>query len=180
MTPRLASSRSSRVAFTPYFPRAERSAPWPVLRSLPAKPGDGDLELYDNPISTFDEKAHGSYYAPRKDGINADLPPPQPEGFSDPYLIPSLTRNERLRLTMLWYHTNDLLEDEDFLVRVQEQLDLVQTFMGWEFAIMGFVSEDIFTRVAAAGLPLALVPRRESPCSHTINQKPGVSALLSS
>ncbi|KAK7749649.1 hypothetical protein SLS53_000227 [Cytospora paraplurivora] len=79
---------------------------------------------------------------------------------------------------MLWYHTNDLLEDEDFLVRVQEQLDLVQTFMGWEFAIMGFVSEDIFTRVAAAGLPLALVPRRESPCSHTINQEPGTVFML--
>lgn len=48
-------------------------------------------------------------------------------------------------------------------------------FVGWEFAIMGLVFEDAFNRIATAGMPLAVVPRRESPCSHTINQEPGVS-----
>lgn len=40
---------------------------------------------------------------------------------------------------------------------------------------MGLVFEDAFNRIATAGMPLAVVPRRESPCSHTINQEPGVS-----
>lgn len=79
---------------------------------------------------------------------------------------------------MLWYHTDGVLDDEEFLRRLQEQLDLVQAFMGWEYAIMGLVSEDIFTRVATAGIPLAIVPRRDSPCSHTINQASGSVFML--
>ena len=172
-------SRSPRSAFTPCFPQAELSAPWSGSRPLPARACleelGPDREYYEKPISSFDKEEHDSNYAPRKNGNIADWPPSQPDGFSDPYLMPSLTRNERLRLTMLWYHTRDIFEDGDFRLRLQEQIDLVQTFMGWDFAIMGTVSEDMFTRVATAGLPLALVPRRDSPCSHTINQEPGVS-----
>ena len=65
-------------------------------------------------------------------------------------------------------------------MRLQAIVGLVQTFFqGWEFAIMGFVSEDAFTRVATAGMELAVVPRRESPCSHTVTQlDPGVSIPL--
>lgn len=173
--------RSSRSAFTPCFPQVEASAAWSGSLPDPARlfPEDlgPDREYYEQPVGKFDEQDHDSHYAQRQNGCIADLPPPRPEGFSDPYLMPSLTRNERLRLTMLWYHTRDVFEDPAFLQRLQEQLNLVQTFMGWEFAIMGTVSEDIFTRVAAAGLPLAIVPRRDSPCSHTINQEPGVSVL---
>ncbi|KUI52572.1 Hybrid signal transduction histidine kinase J [Cytospora mali] len=181
MPSRPSSLRSSRAALTPYFPQAEASASWLGPRQLPAQPRHEDLdslETYNEPIHEFDEKLHDTVYTPRKDGSHADLPPPRPEGFSDPYLLPSLTRNERLRLTMLWYHTDGLLDDEDFLRRLQEQLDLVQAFMGWEYAIMGLVSENMFTRVATAGIPLALVPRRDSPCSHTINQKPGSVFML--
>lgn len=172
-------SRLSSSALAPCFPQAEGSPSWPGSRRLPARPSHElpDLQrvLPGVPIPEFNKRVHEASYAPRKDGIYADLPPPRPDGFSDPYLMPSLTKNERLRLTMLWYHTDSIYSDEEFLRRLQEQLDLVQTFMGWEMAIMGFVSEDIFTRVATAGLPLAIVPRRESPCSHTINQEPGVS-----
>lgn len=176
------SSRSSRSGLTAYFPQAEGSAAWLASRRLPPRPYHGDVDTCEQsaaPIAEFDEQKHNASYAPRPQGVDADLPPPRPDGFSDPYLLPSLTRNERLRLTMLWYHTNGVLEDEDFLRRLQEQLDLVQTFMGWEYAIMGLVSEDIFTRVATAGMPLAIVPRRDSPCSHTINQDPGVSYPIS-
>ncbi|KUI71466.1 Sensor protein GacS [Cytospora mali] len=181
MPSRPSSLRSSHAALTPYFPQAEASASWLRPRQLPAQPRHDDLdalETYNEPINEFDKKLHDTVYTPRKDGTYADLPPPRPEGFSDPYLLPSLTRNERLRLTMLWYHTDGLLDDKDFLRRLQEQLDLVQAFMGWEYAIMGLVSENMFTRVATAGIPLALVPRRDSPCSHTINQKPGSVFML--
>ncbi|ROV93569.1 hypothetical protein VMCG_08056 [Cytospora schulzeri] len=179
---RSSSIRSSHSTLTSYFPQAEASAPWLGSRLLPLRPCHGDpnfdIELPKEPILEFDEQKHDSNYVPRPEGIDADLPPPRPDGFADPYLMPSLTKNERLRLTMLWYHTDGVLEDEDFLRRLQEQLDLVQAFMGWEYAIMGLVSEDIFTRVATAGIPLAIVPRRDSPCSHTINQKPGSVFML--
>lgn len=178
----LSSIGSSHSALTAYFPQAEGSPSWLDSRRLPARPLheslDLDREQISKPIAEFDEQRHNASYIPRPDGIDADLPPPRPDGFPDSsYLLPSLTRNERLRLTMLWYHTDGILEDEDFLRRLQEQLDLVQGFMGWEYAIMGLVSEDNFTRVATAGMPLAIVPRRDSPCSHTINQDPGVSVI---
>lgn len=159
------------TAFAPYYPRCEAhildSRPEPV-RPLCIS----DEALCRNPILDFDEQLHESNYNPRPDGSLAD----QPDGFSDPYLMPSLARNERLRLTMLWYYTRGLYDDREFVQLLQEKLDLVQTFMEWEFALLGLVSEDAFTRVAASGLPLAVLPRRESTCSHTITQEPGVSA----
>ncbi|KKY32646.1 putative histidine kinase hhk3p [Diaporthe ampelina] len=79
---------------------------------------------------------------------------------------------------MLWYYSRGLYEDGEFLQLLQEKLDLVQTFMEWEFALLGLVSEDAFTRLAASGLPLAVLPRRESTCSHTINQDPSTVFML--
>ncbi|KAK2602325.1 hypothetical protein N8I77_008869 [Diaporthe amygdali] len=92
--------------------------------------------------------------------------------------MPCLASNERLRLTMLWYYTRGLYEDGEFLQLLQEKLDLVQTFMEWEFALLGLLSEDVYTRVAATGLPLAVLPRRESTCSHTVTQEPGTLFML--
>lgn len=159
------------TAFAPYYPRCEaqilESRPEPVRPLCVSDEG-----LCSNPILAFDEQLHESNYNPRPDSTLAD----QPDGFCDPYLMPSLARNERLRLTMLWYYTRGLYEDREFVQLLQEKLDLVQTFMDWEFALLGLVSEDAFTRLAASGLPLAVLPRRESTCSHTITQEPGVSA----
>lgn len=151
----------------------------PKTRSLPIRPRRVEPVLDHarscKPILEYDEQSQSRNYPPRPDGIDADLSPQQPDGFTDPYLMPSLTRNERLRLTMLWYYTRDVLADEDFLGRLQDKLELVQTLIGWEFAIIGLLSEDAYTRLATVGLPLAILPRRESTCSHTINQGPGVS-----
>lgn len=134
-----------------------------------------DEELCGKPLLAFDEHLHEANYNPPPDRIGS--PADQPDGFRDPYLMPSLARNERLRLTMFWYYTRGLYEDGEFLQLLQEKLDLVQTFMEWEFALLGLVSEDAFTRLAASGLPLAVLPRRESTCSHTITQEPNVGAL---
>lgn len=172
-------TRSSAPDFSPYFPRA--TAPQSVLGSttLPLRPQSVgpvfDKSLARTPISGFNDVVHSTSYSPRPDGVEADLPPSQPNDFVDEYLMPSLTRNERLRLTMFWYYTRDILKDEDFLRRLREKLELVQVLVGWEFAIVGLLSEDVYTRLVTVGLPLAILPRRESTCSHTINQKPGVS-----
>lgn len=168
-------------AFTPYFPHADTSTEPLEHKPLPSRPSAVgpvfDSDLSSVPIHTFDQHFHETAYSPRPDGVDADLPPSeQAVGHSDPYLMPSLTKNERLRLTMLWYYAADVLKDEEFLRRLQERLDLVRDFFkDYEFAIIGLLSEDVYTRLVTVGLPLAILPRRESTCSHTVNQKPGVS-----
>lgn len=177
-------STSSHGAFLPHFPRAEGPSRLSDVRSLPLRPRNVgpvfDKVLASQPILEFDADVHHQNYATREPGAAADVPPVQPTTFDDHYLMPSLTANERLRLTLLWYYTstNDLMEDEQFLLGLQQKLDLVQAFMGWDFAIMGLLSEDVYTRIATAGLPLAILPRRESTCSHTINQPPGSVFML--
>lgn len=173
-TPSPPPSAPLACAFAPYYPKCEADALEPP--PLPERPlCILDEELCRKPLLAFDEQLHEASFGPRPDGRGS--PADQPDGFSDPYLMPSLTRNERLRLTMFWYYTSGLGEDGEFLQLLQEKLDLVQTFMEWEIALLGLVSEDTFTRLAASGLPLAVLPRRESTCSHTINQEPNVGAL---
>ncbi|KAG6355915.1 hypothetical protein INS49_015299 [Diaporthe citri] len=174
-TPSSPPSAPLTTAFAPYYPKCEADA---LERPpLPERPlCILDEELCRKPLLVFDEQLHEANFNPRPDGSGS--PTDQPDGFSDPYLMPSLARNERLRLTMFWYYTRGLYEDGEFLQLLQEKLDLVQTFMGWEFALLGLVSEDTFTRLAASGLPLAVLPRRESTCSHTINQEPNTVFML--
>lgn len=100
------STRSSQAVFTPCFPCAEGSASLAETRSLPIRPRKKaifDANSCSVPLRGFDDHTHSTCFAPRQDGVEADLPTAQPEGFSDEYLMPSLTRNERLRLTMREY-----------------------------------------------------------------------------
>ena len=128
------------------------------------------------PISVWDDVVKDTNYTDKlKVNLSTDAPQ-QPGDFSDKYLFPMLAKNERQRLTMLWYYTRDLGHDEDLMRKLQEKIDIVKDYMGWEFAIMGIMSNDTYTRVATSGLPLAILPRRETTCAHTINQEPGVSA----
>jgi GAF domain-containing protein len=171
--------------YQPHFPSAEgRNAPRDA-RSLPLRPRSigpvFDQQHATEPIAAFDQEAHNRNYASQEPDSDQPTPSEQvPSDLQDTYLMPSLSENERLRLTLFWYytHANKMMEDDEFLLALQQKLDLVQAFMGWDFAIMGLVSEHVFTRVAVAGLPLAILPRRESTCSHTINQPPGTVFML--
>lgn len=127
------------------------------------------------PISAWDDTVKNVNYTDKlKANLSTDAPG-LPEAFSDKYLFPTLAKNERQRLTMLWYYTRDLGQDHDLMKRLQEKIDIVKDYMGWEFAIMGIMSNDSYTRIATSGLPLAMLPRREATCAHTINQEAGVS-----
>lgn len=127
------------------------------------------------PIHAFDDAWHNQHYTrPRSPSQLAPIPP-KPVTFSDRYLHPSLTRHERLRLTMLWYYTRDMTQDTELLQRLQDKVNLVQEITGWEFAIMGILDNHVYTRIATAGVPLATLPRRETTCAHTANQDMGVS-----
>lgn len=97
------SRRSLQAGFTPCFPSAEGRASLLESRSLPARPRKKavfDPDACSRPIHEFDDQTHSAHFTPRHNGVDADLPAAQPDGFSDSYLMPSLTRNERLRLTM--------------------------------------------------------------------------------
>ncbi|KEF52494.1 uncharacterized protein A1O9_11336 [Exophiala aquamarina CBS 119918] len=125
------------------------------------------------PLLEYDEALRLSSFGDGAPATAESFAPPQPETFNDPYLYPFLARNECLRLTLLWYYTRSITNNDALMSKLQGILGIVQKFMGWEFAIIGMVEEAVFTRVAAINMPVALLPRRESPCSHTINQEPG-------
>ncbi|KAJ4301771.1 hypothetical protein N0V90_003865 [Kalmusia sp. IMI 367209] len=93
--------------------------------------------------------------------------------LADRYLFPILTRNERLRLTMLFYYTRGAVEDSELVSRLQEKVHIARETVGWEFAIAGLLDHNTYTRICTVGLPLAVLPRRESTCAHTVNQPPG-------
>lgn len=167
----------------PYFPKSEGiSIAFKDTTQLPERPHAVgpifDTDKLHVPIKEFDPVTHSTNYAEQPDTREAPPTPPMPPNFSDPYLYPSLTRHERLRLTMIWYLTRQMMEDKELLVRLQEKVDMVQEFIGWEFTIMGILDNYSYTRVVTAGLPLAILPRRESTCSHTINQPSGTVFML--
>jgi hypothetical protein len=60
-----------------------------------------------------------------------------------------------------------------FLSHLQDTIDLVNDLMGFESAIIGLTDSDHYRLLVTSNFPLLVVPRRESTCSHTINQPPG-------
>ncbi|KAI0188925.1 hypothetical protein EV127DRAFT_114238 [Xylaria flabelliformis] len=159
---------------TPYFPRSgSKHGSSLLLQQLPPPPKAVgpifDPEHFKEPLPVFDQKAHEQYYnGPSETG--EALPPPSPDDFEGEYLVPTLSRNERLRLTMLWYHTSQIEKEERLLAEIDTLVRSAQKVIGWEYAIAGILNESTFRRLAAVNLPLAVLPRRESTCSHTINQ----------
>jgi hypothetical protein len=79
---------------------------------------------------------------------------------------------------MLFYYTRGALEDVELQSRLLEKVHLAGETVGWEFVIVGLLNHNTYTRMATVGLPLAVLPRRESTCAHTVNQPPGLGASL--
>jgi hypothetical protein len=138
-----------------------------------------DLENAEKPLDPWTADQVASVY-PSRDDIWTPAPIPAkaqcpPQCFADRYLFPVLTRNERLRLTLLYYYTRGALEDVELMSRLQEKVHLAYETVGWEFVIAGLLDHSTYTRMVTVNLPLAMLPRREATCAHTINQPPGVS-----
>jgi hypothetical protein len=140
-----------------------------------------DIENAANPLRIWSADGVGAVYpsngaqwAPASIPSRADCPT---HCAADRYLFPVLTRNERLRLTMLFYHTRGAIDDQGLMSRLQEKVFLAQDTVGWEFVIAGLLDHNTYTRMVTVGLPLAILPRRESTCAHTVNQPPGVCSL---
>jgi len=133
-----------------------------------------DEALATQPIGVWENEFYQENY-PERLKVNAAAEiPEEPSRSDDKYLMPVLTKNERQRLTMLWYYTRNIEQDQKLMQKLTDKIDLVKEFMGWDFAIVGILSNNNYIRIATSGLPLAILPRRESTCSHTVNQQSGV------
>lgn len=169
-----------------FFPSSDAGDDWfstgQANRVLPERPHDVgpvfDPRSSEEPLPPFDPAIFDQQYAQPHPGDISAHAPSVPDTFHDPYLYPMLTRNERVRLTMLWYYTRELFDNTDLLNRVQEKVDLVCRWIGWDLAICGLVDNHVYHRLVTSGLPLAILPRRESTCAHTIQQTPGACFSL--
>ncbi|KAF2135850.1 uncharacterized protein K452DRAFT_303246 [Aplosporella prunicola CBS 121167] len=168
---------------TTYFPRSDGIYKRREHHNLPARPSNVepifDREHANQPLAPYDDDAANSVYLEGPSTPVSSPLPPKPPKFANRYLFPVLARNERLRLTMLWYYTRGITQDTELLQKLQGIVNLVRGYIGWEFVIMGILDNDVYMRLVTDGLPLAVLPRRESTCSHTINQESGVLVLPS-
>lgn len=154
---------------------------FPVLESAAIAPEQPtsigpilDPEKIDEPLAGYSETTHSNVFGPHTSLDSETSIPALPQGFNDRYLYPSLCKNEHMRLTMLWYFTRGLQEDAELLQKLSQILEMVKQFLGgWEIGIIGIVEAETFSRIVTTNMSLAMIPRRESPCSHTINQHPG-------
>ena len=76
---------------------------------------------------------------------------------------------------MLWYYARDIMKEAEFLCGLQEKAQHAQESTGWEFVVIGILDVNKYTRLATIGLPLAVLPRGEIICAHTVTQPPEVS-----
>ncbi|KAK4936276.1 hypothetical protein LTR10_022804 [Elasticomyces elasticus] len=171
-------SSAGNSASQAFFPSADSPAiardPDQSVKERPQTVGPiFDPKQAKDPLLQFDSHVHECVYGEDPTASPMTAPPPQPDWLHDHYLSPTLTRNERLRLTVLWYYTRLITQDQPLMTKLQDMVSIVQKYMGWEFAIVGTIDEAVYIRLATANLPLAILPRRESICAHTINQKPG-------
>lgn len=169
---------------TSFFPRADAA----VLQSRYGAPAERpaetapifDVEHVNKALDIWSVEFTERIYPGQEDvWAPATIPDkPNMQCAADRYLFPVLTRNERLRLTMLFYYTRGALDDSELQSRLQEKVHLARDTVGWEFVIAGLLSHNTYTRMVTVGLPLAVLPRRESTCAHTVNQPPGVGLTL--
>ncbi|KAF9895005.1 hypothetical protein FE257_004629 [Aspergillus nanangensis] len=150
----------------------------PPPRSRPQTTGPiFDPHNVDRPIEPWSAYVESTFYPKTEEGSSASIPD-KPDGFPEPYLRAHLADNERLRLSMLWYYTRDILAEDELLSGLQEKAHLAQEFSGWEFAVIGILDVHVYIRLATVGLELGILPRGETICAHTVTQPPGSVFLL--
>ncbi|KAF2011262.1 histidine kinase HHK3 [Aaosphaeria arxii CBS 175.79] len=135
-----------------------------------------DVDHANQPLQPWNQELTEAVYPLNHDESDEAPMPSKPDSqfqcpaVGDTYLYPVLTQNERLRLTMLWYYTRGSLEDVELQSRLQEKAHLASETIGWEFVVIGLLDHNTYTRLVTVGVPLAVLPRRETMCAHTINQ----------
>ncbi|RSL72591.1 hypothetical protein CEP53_000997 [Fusarium sp. AF-6] len=136
-----------------------------------------DPEQVDDPIQSWSQDLESCFYPPKTDPYAPSSVPDKPCP-SPRYLRAHLAKNERLRLSMLWYYTRDIINEPELLAGLQEKACLAQESTGWEYAVVGILDINVYIRLATVGLQLAILPRGETLCAHTVTQPPGNVFLL--
>lgn len=162
----------------PFIPRADAA----ILTSRHAQPATRpetvgpiyDPRNTDIPVVPWTLDADEEHYPPKPEPYASSVIPDRPACNSDKYLRATLAKNERLRLSMLWYYTRDILLETEFLSGLQEKVHLAHESTEWEFAIIGILDANYYTRLATVGATLGILPRGETICAHTVTQPPGV------
>ena len=161
-----------------FFPKADAAVLSSRLAPPPTYPESVgpiyDDKNADTPILPWSRDGEEVHYPPQKEAYAPAIIPDKQRCLSDRYLRATLAKNERLRLSMLWYYTRDIFKETEFLSGLQEKLDVAHETTGWEFAIIGILDVNFYTRLATVGVPLGILPRGETLCAHTVTQPPGV------
>ncbi|XEU96125.1 hypothetical protein FSHL1_001410 [Fusarium sambucinum] len=137
-----------------------------------------DPNNFKTPVEPWDLDLGTNLYPPKEHPFAPSAIPAKPSCPSSRYLRTRLAKNERLRLSMLWYYTRDLDQHPELLAGLQEKACLAQENSGWEYAVVGLLDANVYIRLATVGLQLAILPRGETLCAHTVTQPPGNVFLL--
>jgi hypothetical protein len=162
--------RGSRTTFFPKVDGAILRPKYPPPSSYPEIVGPTyDLQNVDHPIKAWSTDLHNALF-PESAAYESSIIPEKPLCLSDRYLRASLAENERLRLSVLWYYTRDILMEHEFLSGLQEKANLAQESTGWDYAVIGILDINVYIRLATVGLELGILPRGETLCAHTVTQ----------
>ncbi|KAF5660899.1 histidine kinase [Fusarium heterosporum] len=164
-----------------FFPRADAGLLSSRPHNIPPRPKNVgpifDKDNFKTPVQPWTDH-DDSLYPPKSDPFAPASIPPEPTCPSSKYLRTRLAKNERLRLSMLWYYARDLDSEPELLAGLQEKACLAQENSGWEYAVVGLLDVNVYIRLATVGLQLAILPRGETLCAHTVTQPPGNVFLL--
>lgn len=161
-----------------FFPKADGA----ILRSRYLAPPQSrpltigpifDQDNFNCPIEAWSAHVKTTFY-PKSEADAPSVIPEKPPDFASKYLRAFLAEHERLRLSVLWYYTRDILQEDEFLAGLQEKAQLAQESTGWDYAVIGILDVDVYIRLATVGLELGILPRGETLCAHTVTQPPGV------
>ncbi|KAJ4244065.1 hypothetical protein NW762_014678 [Fusarium torreyae] len=168
-----------------FFPKADAALLSQSLeqQSLPPRPKAVgpifDEGIYTIPVEPWTQDVESSY-PPKTDLYAPASIPSEPAAPCCKYLVPRLDKNERLRLSMLWYYSKNFENEPEFLLGLQQKACLAQESTGWDYAVVGILDVNVYIRLASVGVELGILPRGESLCAHTVIQPPGSVFLLPS
>ncbi|KAF4958414.1 hypothetical protein FSARC_11031 [Fusarium sarcochroum] len=166
-----------------FFPKADAGllSLSPNQQSLPPRPKAVgpiyDADIFITAVESWTQDTESSY-PPKTDPYANSSIPNEPTSPSAKYLLPRLDKNERLRLSMLWYYSRNFENEPEFLLGLQQKACLAQESTGWDYAVIGILDVNVYIRLASEGVGLGIFPRGESLCAHTVIQPPGSVFLL--
>ncbi|KAG5982022.1 hypothetical protein E4U55_002412 [Claviceps digitariae] len=174
---------SNNVESMPFFfPKADAAVLSSRCEALPARPQTVwpvfDKKNSDKPLSPWPSDMEKLFYPPKSEPFAAASIPKQTPYISERYMRAFLAKNERLRSSMLWYYTRNILNETEFLAGLQEKAFLAQESTDWEFVVIGILDVNYYIRLATVGLPLTIMPRGETICAHAVSEPPGSVFLL--